>query len=317
MNKINIVILMLILVTFTGIIIFKQRKKHAFTIGIIQTASHSALDATRKGFIQELENTLDKKVNFIIKNAQGSVSQAHLIAQSFANDIDIDAIFAIATLASQTAANIEKSKPIIIAAVTDPQAAGINQTNVCGSKDMIDVKREIDLLQALVSNAKTVAILSNPGEINARKITEKFKSELVLRQIQVIEVPIIQESDVPLAVDKCINQADVILTPLDNIVASTIALIAQRAKEAKKPLIVSDNLLVAQGALAASGVDYFLSGQQSGQCAIDILLNKKSPENIGFMNAEIKSFVINKNTLEHLDLEVPDMIKNNCELIEG
>ena len=52
---------------------------------------------------------------------------------------------------------VEKERPIIISAVTDPFALGLihPKTNVCGTKDMINVKSEIEMLIQLVPHAQS------------------------------------------------------------------------------------------------------------------------------------------------------------------
>ena len=72
-------------ILIAAFITIKQlRKKTAlYSIGILQTASHPALDAARDGFMAELNQLLPQQVDYIINNAQGSIPQAHTIAQQF------------------------------------------------------------------------------------------------------------------------------------------------------------------------------------------------------------------------------------------
>src|SRR5262249_48627479 len=144
----------------------KSNNTAAYTIGILQTASHPALDAVRDGFIEELKQKLGNSVAFVIQNAQGTVASAHTIAQQFHANTQYDAFFDIATPAAQALSAVEKEKPIIIAAVTDPYALGLVHptSNVCGVTDMIDIKAEIDMLTALIPTAQSVGILYTAGE---------------------------------------------------------------------------------------------------------------------------------------------------------
>src|SRR5436190_7684961 len=112
----------------------KQERK-LYTIGILQTASHPALDAARQGFIDEIQSQVNDKVNFVINNGQGSISTIHTIAQQFHAKQDIDGIFAIATPAVQAMVSIEKEKPICIAAVSVTPALFLSEKNVCGVSD--------------------------------------------------------------------------------------------------------------------------------------------------------------------------------------
>ncbi|MBM3892878.1 hypothetical protein FJ365_00575 [Candidatus Dependentiae bacterium] len=109
-------------------------------IGILQFASHPALDAAVDGFKKRMLQQLGNEVIFILRNAQGSAGQAQLIAQQFHQDQSLRAILAVATPAAQACAFIEKKRPIFITAVTDPTTAGLNKanTNLCGTADGID-----------------------------------------------------------------------------------------------------------------------------------------------------------------------------------
>ncbi len=77
-------------------IIFKRTQKSVtapvYTIGILQTASHPALDASRDGFVEELQHTIGN-IAFVIQNAQGSVTHAHAIAQQISRKQTITGIF--------------------------------------------------------------------------------------------------------------------------------------------------------------------------------------------------------------------------------
>src|SRR5258708_16922137 len=83
-----------------GIIITKNIKKNnnsLLKIGILQTASHPALDAAREGFIDTLNAHLGNNVEYVVYNAQGSIVTAHTIAEHLHADDSINAVYAIAT----------------------------------------------------------------------------------------------------------------------------------------------------------------------------------------------------------------------------
>lgn len=279
-------------------------------IGIIQTVSHPALDQARDGFMSELTAKLGTDVSFVIQNAEGSISQARSIAQSFHADPSIDGIFAIATPAAQAAVGVEKNKPIIFGAVTDPARAGLLKPggNACGTSDRIDVKAEIDLLQTLVPNAKKVAVLFSVGEVNSVILAEEMHQELTGRGFEVVKVGMSQEFEVASAMASACRQADVVLTPTDNLVAVAMPVITKIAREQKKPLIVSDNLLVVQGALASRGIEYSQSGKEAGRIAFRILVEGEKPENVALASPKVGRIVVNRKVLDELGLTLPDSL---------
>jgi len=296
---------------------YQKKSSGGITIGIIQTASHPALDAACKGFKDALEKKLGASVTFVEQNAQGSVAQAHMIAQSFAHDSSIVGIYAIATMAAQAAVTNSSDKPIFIAAVTDPAAAGLifEGSPVCGSSDLVDVKKEVDLVRQLTPQVKIVALLYNQGEINSNVLAQKYEAELHDQGYTVKHMTVTQEVDVPFAVDRALAETDCILAPTDNTVASTIVLIAQKALDAQKPLFVSDNMLLAYGALAAAGVDYYQLGVYAAQCAVDVIINKKSVAEVGIVTSHGGQIFVNKTVLEKFNLTVPEELKEHVHFV--
>lgn len=321
MNKKNLILLL-----SAGIITFFIYLKHTsiskpktrFTIGILQTASHPALDAARDGFIEELQKTIGNDISFVIRNGQGSISNIHTIAQQFHHDKNIQSIFAIATPAVQAITTIEKSKPIFIAAVTDPQTLGLVHptTNVYGTKDMIDVAGEINLITELLPYAQTIGLLYNNGELNSITLANLMRQTIKEYNLTPIDFAVSSESDLPTAAQIAFTKADVILTPTDNMVASSITLLASLAEKNTKPLVVSDNMLVQNGALASRGVDYKESGKQTAQIAYQVLIDDKKPYELPIEQAKSDKIFINKNVATSLNVIIPDSFISDVVFIE-
>ncbi len=291
----------------------KTNSSTTLTIGILQTASHPALDASRDGFIEELKNKMDNNIEFITQNAQGSVAQAHTIAQQFHANKNITGFFAIATPAAQAMSALEKERPIFIAAVTDPNALGLLHptTNVCGVKDMINVKAEIEMLTQLIPHAKTVGLIYTSGETNSNALVQQMAIELRSHNLNYITFAISNESDLQTVVELACRKTDVILAPTDNTIASAISLIAEITLKNKKPLIVSDNMLIKFGALAARGVDYKASGRKAAQIAYEVVTNNKKPHELPVEQAKNEQIVINKKSLKILELTIPETLKKD------
>lgn len=293
----------------------KQSHRAKFTIGIIQTASHPALDAARDGFIEEIKNTMGNTVEIIIKNAQGSVAQAHTIAQQFKADKTFKAFFALATPAAQALATVEKERPIIIAAVTDPYSLGLIHptTNVSGVHDMINVRAEITLITQLIPSAKTVGLIYTSGETNSIALIKLMHQELEKVGLQPIDFAITHESDLQAQVELACRKTDLLLAPTDNTIASAISFISNIALRFKKPLIVSDVMLAPFGPLAAYGVDYNLSGKEAAQFMQDILVNGKHPSELPLKKPTSNYMIINKKTLAALELTIPKSLENQVK----
>jgi putative tryptophan/tyrosine transport system substrate-binding protein len=312
------------LVVIMGFVVVSRRSKmrtnkHMYTIGILQTASHPALDAAREGFMAAAQEKMGSAVDFVIRNGQGSISSIHTIAQQFHAKSDIDAIFAIATPAAQAMVAVEKEKPIIVAAVsvTSELADNFSADNICGVSDMIDVRKEVIAMKGLLPEAvKSVGILFCSAEINSVAMANIMVTELERAGYVPQLFGVASEADMEAAVASAVRRVDALLCPTDNVVANAIALIANIAAKAQKPLIVSDNLLVQYGALMARGVDYYQSGQQAGEIATQVIVKKRKPADIAIIKADNKEIYINTQMLEALSLTIADSINNDVVLVD-
>ncbi len=313
----KIMILVVAGIVFSGVLIWQRRVKTSapstrYTIGIVQTASHPALDAVREGFIEEVGGNLGMDISFVVQNGQGAVSQLHAVAQQFHAQRKIDVIFAIATPAAQAVSAVEKQKPVIVAAVTGPEALGVvyEGTNVCGVKDMINVAAEIDMLQQLLPTARSVGLLYTSGETNSLIMAKKMREEIEKRGLSAVDFAMSSEAEVQPVTDVACRKVDVLLAPTDNTIASTIAVTSMIAQKYKKPFIVSDDMLVAAGPLAARGVDYRASGKQAGKIACELLMQGKKPSDMQFEEGDTRDIYLNKKTANLLDISVPETLQD-------
>lgn len=283
-----------------------------YTLALVQTASHPALDAVRDGFMEEVRGCLGNDVSFVVQNAQGSVSQLHAVAQQFHAQAGLDGIFAIATPAAQAISAVEKQKPVIIAAVTDPEALGLvyEGTNVCGIRDMINVSAEVEMLKMLLPTVQSVGLLYTSGEANSVVLVKKMREELEKRGLKAIDFALSSEADVQAMTEVACRKVDALLAPTDNTIASTIAVSSTLAQKYKKPFIVSDNMLVAAGPLAARGIDYRESGKQAGRMACKLLLEGKKPSELSIEEADSRDVYFNKKTADLLGIAVPETMQN-------
>lgn len=267
--------------------------------------------------MEELTQRLGDSVAYVIQNAQGSVTQAHAIAQQLHANKQYNGFLTIATPTTQSMCAVEKERPIFIAAVTDPYALGIMDTNVnvSGTTDMVNVKAEIDMLVQLLPQTKTVGLLYSAGELNSMVLAMQMRLELEKQGLMVTDFTVSNEADIQAVVELACRKVDVILAPTDNTVASAISLIAALVLKYKKPLIVSDNSLVSSGALAARGVDYKESGRQTAQLAYKIFVEEVRPDSLPIEQSKSDKIVINQNTLAGLGLTAPVMLQEDIELI--
>lgn len=296
-----------------------QGKKET-VIGITQIAEHPALDNAREGFKEAiLELSKDDNIVFIERNAQGDIATAQIIAEGFKKD-KVDMIYAIATPSAQAAFNIIRDIPIMISAVTDPVAAGIVEslekpnTNVSGTSDMAPIGKQLELLLDLNINPKTIGFIYNTSEKNSEVQLQILKKEADILGISVEPLGITSISEIEKGIDVLLNRVDVLYTPADNLIASSIRFLTSKANEKKIPVIGAEIAHVESGALATLGVDYFGLGKQTGHMAHRVL----EGESILDMPIEIASnpsISINIKTAKILGLIIDESLLAKSKLI--
>ena len=285
-----------------------------YRIGITQIASHPALDSAREGFKDAFKEA-GIEADFDEKNANGETANANLIANNFVSSKE-DLIFAIATNAAQPASQATNEIPVVFSAITDPQAAGILKDNGSGVRDRMDVKQQIELLLKLNPNIKNLGVIYNSSEQNSKIQVEDLKKAAKELGINVVEKSIVQANEIPQAADSLVREADAVYLPTDNLVASVVSLITEKATTAKKIVFGAEAAHVKGGALITQGVSYYEIGKEAGKIAIDILKNGKKPNEIKFKTMPLNEIVVNAKTLAALGISLPEDVKSKAKLVQ-
>jgi putative ABC transport system substrate-binding protein len=276
-------------------------------ITVNQYVNHIALDAAYDGLIQALENRkiLPNKAELIVSNAQGNISNSEQISKYHAS-LSPDFMVAIATPSAQTNLKAKmKDTKLAFVAVTDPSAANlVGVKNVMGVSDNPPVDDLVGIVRKVFPNLKTVGIISNSGEINSVKMSEKLESILSGFDIKVKKASIANSSDIKTAMNKLIGSVDLIYLPQDNSVISALDSIISISKTGKTPLIANDPTLVKRGVMIALGSNYFKSGEQLGNMIADMIDGKELEANI--QNTKIRELRVNRELAKEFGIKIPD-----------
>lgn len=285
-----------------------------YRIGITQIVSHPALDSAREGFKAAFKEA-GVNAEFDEKNANGETTNSNLIANNFVSSKE-DLIFAIATNAAQSASQATNDIPVVFAAITDPQSAGIMKNNVTGVSDRMDVKQQLELLKKLDSKIKNVGVIYNSSEQNSKVQVDDLKKAAKEIGLNIVEKSVVQANEIPQTVDNLVREADAIYLPTDNLVASVVSLITDKATAAKKIVFGAEAAHVKGGALITQGVSYYEIGKEAGKMAIDILKNGKKPSEIKFKTMPLSEIVVNEKTLAALGISLPEDVKSKAKMVQ-
>ena len=276
-------------------------------VGVVQLVEHEALDATVKGFIDELAARGFKDgENIRIEGDQATL--ANIGTRFVSNKSQL--IFASSTPAVQAMARATKTIPVVATAVTSFEAAKVVKSdaapggNVTGVSNLSPITAQLDLLveiAALTPNTaktKPIGVVFNPSEVNAQFQVDRFKAAAEKLGIEVLTASASSVNDVPQALNSLKGKICGFWFPTDNVIASAAATVAKVAAEAKLPVVASDSALVRAGSLASISVDYYELGRMTGAMGADIL--------VGFQTAQ-KPF-INLKVAQSIGLELPQAL---------
>ena len=300
-----------------------ETKKQA-KVGIVQLVEHNALDAANKGFVEGLKKRgyeEGKNISFDRQNAQADQSNLQNIAQRFVNN-KVDLIYAIATPAAQTVANVTNSIPIVGSAITDYESAKLVASNakpgrnVTGTSDMNPIKEQIDLLIKLCPNAKTIGSIYCSSEVNSEIQIKAMRAYAESKGLKVETATISTVNDIHQAAQSLIGKVDAFYEPTDNVISSAMPTLASITNEAKKPIIVGEPNQVKNGGLATYGIDYYKLGIQSGEMAADIIDGKKKTADMPIQTAKELKVTINQKNADALGIKIPESLLKDAEIIK-
>ncbi len=256
-------------------------------ISILQTIEHPALNATREGFVKELNRLgYEESTNLTLdyQSAQGNTALAAQIAQKFASN-QADVIVAIGTTAAQAAMNATKDNkiPVIFSSVTDPLTAKLVENlkvpegHVTGVSNFVSVEPQFKLFKKLRPNLKTLGVIYNPGEANSVSLIKTMEKAAKEFNLKIETATAAKTSDVLAASRSLCGKVDAIFINNDNTALAAFKSVVKATQECGIPAFVSDVDLFDQGALAALGPDQTDLGRQTARMVDLVLKNPKAP----------------------------------------
>ena len=294
-------------------------------IGITQIIDHPALNASRDGFVQRLEELgIDAEIS--MQDAQGDIANAQMIAEKFVSD-DSDLILSIATPTSQAAQTATKGKdiPVIFTAVSDPVFSGLLQNadapeaNITGVTDAVSIENRramFEILKELNPDIKSVGIVFNTGESNSQVQIEDIEKVAAEFGITVEKTGIAAITEINQALESVAKKSDALMLINDNMIASSMELIASTAKEKGIITISGDSSHVDSGALISVGISYFDLGVQAADMAKQILVDGTEISQIPVKSSSNFIKKVNTETMAALGLDKDNKAFGDAQFTE-
>lgn len=284
-------------------------------VGIIQLTEHPSLNTIRESIIAGLEDEgyVDgENIEINYQNGQNDMSTMKSIAQSFVGD-KCDVIIAIATPAAQAVLSETTDIPIVFAAITDPVDAGLVDSletpggNVTGTSDEVSADMIMNLAKEIEPEFKTIGALYNIGEDNSVSVIAGLKEYAAKNGYKLVESTVTNSGEVQQAAQYLADKVDVVFSPIDNTVASSMAVVTEVFNNAKIPYFVSSDSMVEDGGLATYGIDYTILGKETASMAAKILEGEE-PSTMPVKKMSDMNIYINTDTAKAIGVDIPKTV---------
>jgi len=289
---------------------------YRFTVGVIQMMDHPSLNEIRIAFLDEMEQLGFTDVDFDIRIGPGAdMTALTSIAQVFVGN-EVDLIMSITTPATQAVANVTSDIPIVFGAVSDPVAAGLvadlnrPDRNITGTSDNLAVELVFELARQLAPDARTFGLVYNLGEDNSVAIINRVKAYFAANGLYYYEAPVTGTADVQQAALSLVGRVDAFFTPTDNTVAAAMPVFAQVAIEAGLPIFTGADSMVADGGLAAVGVNYTILGIETARIAARLLEGEAIADVPVVVMSEFTP-TVNRETAEAIGIDTDGLVGVN------
>jgi len=284
-------------------------------IGIIQYVSHPSLDNCYTGIVEGLEG-----LDLDITKQTGSDASADSDCGTYAQNMvaqKYDMIIAIATpaAASAFAATEGTDIPVIFCAVSDPVVAELVQSlnkpgYACtGTSDVLDLDAQVDLIQSMQPDVKSIGILYTTSEPNSISQLETLKEICKDRGITVEASGIQNDADIPAAAAALASKVDCFNNFTDNKVVNNLSVVLEAANDAGIPVYGSEVEQVKNGCLAAVSIDYVALGKVTGEMAKNVL-SGADPAGMAVQTISDATPVVNSEVLASLGMTLPEAYKD-------
>ena len=293
-----------------------------FKIGIVQHATSKPNDYCYQGFVSQLKSRglLDNlDIIYVVEDDdEKCVSELkRLIGDG------CDLLYAIGPFAAEKAAGLTSELPIVFAAVTDPEEAGLVESNeapggnVTGVSSYTPCFEQIDLIPVLLPDADSIASIHNSTDENAVRQAIIASWEAEEFGYTADRYPVSDADGLKDALNKIKEKGtDVIYLPIDKLISEHLDTVTEFSKENGIPIICGNEEMMSKGCLATCKINYTSVGRKSADLACDILYGKKDPAALSVIYKYDCYNLVNKKVLDELGIKLSEIALENVELID-
>ena len=292
-------------------------------------------DASLNQIVSNIETRLDEigaenNVTFEIEydncNADSNVL-SQIVANFIADDVDLMVGVATPVAMTMQAATEDNGIPVVFAAVSDPEGAGIVASNdapganITGTSDYLDTNAIMNLILVQNPDISKVGLLYDVGQDSSTAAIADAKAFLDEKGIEYVEHTGTNVDEVSLAVDAFIaDGVEAIFTPSDNTIMTAELSIYEKLSEAGILHYAGADSFPLNGAFLGYGVDYANLGVETADMVGEILINGADPASTPVRTFDNGTATINTDVCDALGLsfdELKEAFAPYCTKVES
>jgi putative ABC transport system substrate-binding protein len=196
--------------------------------------------------------------------------------------------------------------PIIFAAVSDPESAGLTGiANVTGTSDALDTESIMKLITAANPDAKTIGFLYDLSQDSSTAAIAAAKKYCDANGLSYVEKNGTTTTEVQQAAEALVAaKVDAVFTPTDNTIMTAELSIYDKFAAAGIPHYAGADSFALNGAFCGYGVDYVQLGVATADIVGQVLGEGKKPADIPFETFDNGIATVNTEVCEQLGLDL-------------
>ena len=259
------------------------------------------------------ENNVVFEVSYDNCNADATVLN-QIIANFQADQVDLMIGVATPVAMAMQAATEGTDTPVVFSAVSDPEGAGLVESNAApganltGTSDYLDTNAIMNLIFAQNPDAKKIGFLYDQGQDASTTPINNAKAYLDEKGIEYVDRTGTTTDEVMLAADALVaDGVDAIFTPTDNTIMTAELSIYEKFADAKIPHYTGADSFALNGAFLGYGVDYANLGVETANMVAEILVNGAKPATTPVMTFDNGTATINTETCEAIGVSFDEI----------
>lgn len=292
--------------------------KQEFHVGICNYVDDASLNQIVDNIQSRLEEIGEEQgvvfhVDYDNCNADAAVMD-QIITQFQADNVDLMVGVATPVAMAMQAATEDTQIPVIFSAVSDPEGAGLVESNeapganLTGTSDYLDTTSVFKLILAQNSEAKKVGLLYDLGQDASTKPIEDAKAFCEKNGLEYTEATGTTNDEVLMAAQSlAADRVDAVFTPTDNTIMTAELSIYETFLDAKIPHYTGADSFALNGAFVGYGVDYANLGRETAEMIAEVLINGADPASTRVKTFDNGTATVNTETCEALGLNFEEV----------